>query len=997
MRRSRTLTFILLSLFSANAHSKPSDDVQYFVINTKPLGAALRQISTQFNQPIVISLPPKDLSQPTNLKGYFTVSQALDKLLYDDKFQYELSDDGIAIGFAKLNTQTQEIEQITVTGYRSSFVRASLLKQKNNQILDGISASEMSVYPDLNIAESLQRISGVSITREAGEGRQVSLRGLPADFTQVTINGVPLLINNDSPMDSRVQKQRDRSLDFNVFASEVFQQVLVKKSYSAEQLPGGVAGTVALATAKPFDFDDMFLRFNVKTGANQYDNKLATKLNLMFANTWNNWGLLLMSNLESRSYQELGANTFRWRKMDFSDVNLSVLEPEQRQLLQNTDVSIPRGNRYSIWHGEQERQLNNLTLQYQSEKLQSVFTAVDGQLEQSRFENHLYARGLHALPAGADDFWVTDFALSQGDANDSEMVFGQFQNVMVATESREQTVNTDHNLLQWHTDYTLFSGLKVSSVLSSSKSRFDIPRGVKAYTQALSDFSFDYRPNRFYGDYQYSVDTPDIASWRMAELDSELYQADTRQDHAQVHVVYDVSASFSVSFGGAYNRLENTTRSQATDNYLKNNWNAYLQQTGFYPNQTNDLEPLNAVIPAQYVRRVNEHPNTEWLGLAAFDIADHYCDLDVVDSRLHEIQFCDGSVNEETLELSILKEEYRTYFVSANYGFQLADKDSEFEFGLREINRDLSINGRSETNLFSSHAQSQSQNYWLPSLSFVIEWSEQQKLKLSVSKNLTFPYFEDITAKADIDHELQIIYLANPNLEPYSSNNYDLSLEHYFNNGDYLSLAGYYKSLKKYITPTAFITSDLNPNLAGLLPTELPNVERYSIVAPQNNQDAHVYGIELSGLHSFDYLPSLLSRFGFNGHVTYNQGKLTQYSEDTGQFLFEKDFPQLSEWNASATLFYEHEELSARLSGHYRGDYLYSVNNLIDQDESGFLATVYWDFSLNYQLNQQLCFQLDLINISNESERQYSHSTRRGYNSTTSGRTFYVGVSWVLD
>ncbi len=112
----------------------------------------------------------------------------------------------------------------------------------------------MAKFPELNLAESLQRLPGVQITREAGEGRRISLRGLGPDFTRVQLNGMEVLGNVDSAQDSRGQRSRDRAFDFNIFASELFSKVEVEKTFQAAQNEGGMAGTVGLFTGKPFDY-----------------------------------------------------------------------------------------------------------------------------------------------------------------------------------------------------------------------------------------------------------------------------------------------------------------------------------------------------------------------------------------------------------------------------------------------------------------------------------------------------------------------------------------------------------------------------------------------------------------------------------------------------------------------------------------------------------------------------------------------------------------------
>jgi iron complex outermembrane recepter protein len=106
--------------------------------------------------------------------------------------------------------------------------------------------------PDLNLAEAIQRIPGVAITREGGEGRQITIRGLGPSFTRVTLNGMEVPASTGG-LDSFGGVNRGRSFDFNVFSAELFNRIDVNKSPTASIEEGGVSGTVELYTARPLD------------------------------------------------------------------------------------------------------------------------------------------------------------------------------------------------------------------------------------------------------------------------------------------------------------------------------------------------------------------------------------------------------------------------------------------------------------------------------------------------------------------------------------------------------------------------------------------------------------------------------------------------------------------------------------------------------------------------------------------------------------------------
>ena len=196
----------------------------------------------------------------------------------------------------------QAMEQIEVRGYRRSLIQAKDLKKDALGTQDTILAEDIADFPDLNLAESLQRVPGVTINREAGEGRQISLRGLNADFTQVQLNGMEALGTSSSSMDSRGSTNNSRSFDFNIFASELFNQIDVKKSYSADMDEGGIGGTVGLYTAKPFEYDGFRSAISAQAGDNSNTNDTSPRIAALVSNTWDKFGALVSVAYSNRLY-----------------------------------------------------------------------------------------------------------------------------------------------------------------------------------------------------------------------------------------------------------------------------------------------------------------------------------------------------------------------------------------------------------------------------------------------------------------------------------------------------------------------------------------------------------------------------------------------------------------------------------------------------------------------------------------------------------------------
>ena len=161
---------------------------------------------------------------------------------------------GVMPGLAMAQAESDGmIEEVLVSGsYRGSL--ASALEQKRNapNAKETIMAEDIGKMPDLNLAESLQRVPSVTITREGGEGRQVSVRGLGPDFSRTTLNGMEVPASGGG-LDSSGGVNRGRAVDFNIFASELFNRIDIHKTPIASVEEGGLGGTIELHTAKPLD------------------------------------------------------------------------------------------------------------------------------------------------------------------------------------------------------------------------------------------------------------------------------------------------------------------------------------------------------------------------------------------------------------------------------------------------------------------------------------------------------------------------------------------------------------------------------------------------------------------------------------------------------------------------------------------------------------------------------------------------------------------------
>jgi TonB-dependent receptor len=146
-----------------------------------------------------------------------------------------------------------EGQEIVVTGFRASLQNALNIKRQSNQIVDAITAEDIADFPDANLAESIQRLPGISIDRDNGEGRSITVRGLGGDFQMVRLNGADAQAVAGG-ISSDAGANRSRGFDFNTFASELFGGIKVTKSTSAMNDEGSLGVIIDLTTGRPLSF-----------------------------------------------------------------------------------------------------------------------------------------------------------------------------------------------------------------------------------------------------------------------------------------------------------------------------------------------------------------------------------------------------------------------------------------------------------------------------------------------------------------------------------------------------------------------------------------------------------------------------------------------------------------------------------------------------------------------------------------------------------------------
>ncbi|HEU4654905.1 MAG TPA: TonB-dependent receptor [Steroidobacteraceae bacterium] len=241
------------------------------------------------------------------------------------------------------NAQSSELEEIVVTGYRQSLQNAADAKRESINFTDSVFAEDIGKFPDTNIAESLNRIPGIQLTREVnGEGLNIAIRGLGTNFTKTLLNGHDISVASTGRTDAQ---SVNRELDLDLFPTELFNRLDVSKSSVASTVEGGVSGTVNLRSARPFDFETGWnVNYQVQGQYGEQSDKYSPRGAV--TTTWRNdtFGVLVGVAAVRNKSTTKGYETIGWTNANLTYAQCGITPPSGTDANTGAGGSCTTGN-----------------------------------------------------------------------------------------------------------------------------------------------------------------------------------------------------------------------------------------------------------------------------------------------------------------------------------------------------------------------------------------------------------------------------------------------------------------------------------------------------------------------------------------------------------------------------------------------------------------------------------------------------------------------------
>jgi TonB-dependent receptor len=948
----------------------------------------------------------------------------------------------------------EPVETVVVTGIRKSLDSSLSLKRDGQGVVDGIVAEDIGKFPDTNLAESMQRISGVSIDRSMGEGSKVTVRGIGPDFNLVLLNGRQMPASSIEATSA----SNSRAFDFANLASEAVAALEVYKTSRSATPAGGMGATINIKTARPLDTKGQVASFGVKAVYDETNQRLpeplrgdqvTPEISGIYSNTFADgmFGISLSGSYQERhlGYNEAGVpggwRTFR------GDENAWGTIPQEGQpgseRIENrpgpTDLyGVPQNLLYAVNAIQRKRTNGQLTLQFAPSK--ELVTTLDYTYSENKIKtrrNELSAwfnfgpssSAWTDGPVAAPIFYseIIDPATS-----DVAMAGGLY-----ATKNENHSVGLN---IAWKpsSNFRLEFDAHSSSATSGADSPYgsNATIGTAAFNRGTTtvDFTNDLPVlNIVGGALDPSLMRVTGSSFRNSYMKAEIEQAQLRGQ-------YKFEDSSRLDFGLSFTDVNNRT---AYGFVQRDTWGGATSAEETPDNlwRADDM--------ARYFGSISGSNNAAFSSSFFTWDFDSVRDVAVAVSGNEALYLPPPQFTEDRR----VNEKSHSAFLQYGTDWELGSVPMSLNAGVRyeqthitAPSRVLSATGvnwvgNNEYSLvFGEQVVTNFQGkyaYFLPSIDFDADLTSKLKLRASYGESIGRPRWDQIQGGLTLDQLARFGggtgRQGNPGLKPLKSHNIDLSLEYYYARSSYIAANYFHKKIDNYIGDGVVHGTPFNLNTpangtlfreavsAGGCPeADMGCIRDY--IFTNYNGTRGVSGTLVDGVWEgtisgqaddpiMDFTISVPantrssslqgvelnwqhmfgnSGFGIAANYTWVDSGLKYKNTEVGDQFA---LVGLSD-TANLVAFYENDWFETRVAYNWRGEFLASV-----RDGAGF-NPVYTeafsqiDLSMGYKVNQNLSFQFEGINLNDATIRQHGRTKNQLVGVYQTGPRYMVGARY---
>ncbi|WP_336969847.1 TonB-dependent receptor [Sphingobium aromaticiconvertens] len=884
---------------------------------------------------------------------------------------------------------------IVVTGFRASLSSALNVKRNETATIDAIKAEDIAEFPDLNLAESLQRIPGVAISRVNGEGRNISVRGLGPEYTRVRINGMEA-IGTTGGTDNSGGVNRGRGFDFNIFSSDLFSNLSVRKTATADVEEGSLGGVVDLQTARPLDYRKPTAVLSAGVSYNDLREKATPRLSGLVATQTSDgrFGVLLSVAYEERRLKEEGANITRWTYGGFNNGFNAASTLPGKTIAQINDPDpdtalfhprIPGLVSYDI---SQKRLGAAGSIQFKpTDRTMIVIDGLYSRLDGTRKEAQLQAISFSRSGTGKPQTIIRDGVV---DGNNN-IISGRFDNVDLRSQARYDVLKTEFYQIDGTIDQEITDRLKVGVTAGHAKSDFRNPVQTTVTIDAVNTGNFQYDFTTRFPNISPGVDVSNPASFGFINGTSEVRirpQTVTNAfTTAKGFVEWEAHPMVTLKVGADWRKFE----------YDSTERRRLSGETVVAPLTAAQLAGMTTLFSG-FGKGLNVPTGTP----TAWVIPN----LDAFISQgniLGNPIYATGGIENATARGSFItvKEEDFGAWGMARFNLEDAGVPIRGDIGVRYVKTDQFSTGyASQGSAINLVSADRSYKRWLPSLNLVGNITDTLQVRFAAAKTLARAGISSLTpgGNLNVSGGNRSFSSGNPDLRPTSSKNLDASIEWYPVQGAIYAVSAFRKDIGTFVQTLSLGLpySSLGLPDSLLTGTTASPSDIFIVSQPVNSSGGILKGFEVNIQQPLSFLPGFLSNFGVLANYTYVKSNIEYLTAANGSASVTAPLVGLSKHAANATLYYETEKFQIRGSLAYRDKYLTAVPGTEGNAFNGTNSTLNVDAQVSYNVTEKLKLSLEGINLTDEQNDQFVDETNRLNVLTHSGRQFNLGVRYAF-
>lgn len=876
------------------------------------------------------------------------------------------------------------LEEVVVTGFRKSLATSLSIKRDSAVMVDSIVAEDIGKFPDNNLAESMARIPGVTISsRTEGQGKNISVRGLNSTFTRTQINGMEV-----NAIDWGTTS---RSFDFNRFASDLFTRIDVMKTTDASMQEGSLGATVGLFTSRPLDSDENRLVLGASAGYNENAEEVDPRITALLSmqNDAGTFGAAFSLAYSDLTLASETHNSGRWEANTGEGINQWANAASLPDEINN--AFHPRFPRYFNDYTENESLGLTGALQWQPTDstaftLDMLYSTLD-QYQSGPALTPISMSRTH--PGGRIQTTVNDY---EYDPSRNALVYAALSGVDIRSENRDRNADSDFYQVSLNFDQDFGDNVHLHVLTGTSESTTGGLESLAILEAFNQDLTYDYRSSQSAPVLTYGFDVEDPSNWLISEVRFANSDVKNAYDTIKADLAWDINDTFTLSGGVSQQEFEFDLNNLNKNTNLHADANQGVVNPPPGCNITQDQILVGSNLGSVY---------TDWTGQSYF-LADW-------DPYAAQVGFPPGgSSTDPCFPLSPGSSGRRNVTEDSIGGYLQLDFTGDLgnmaffgNVGVRYVETDVSSTGDIATDPVTVD---RTYDDTLPAFNSGLWVTETVLVRASWAEVMSRPVLSDLTPGGSVDGFNRLYSAGNPGLDPFRATNIDLAVEWYFADEGLVSLAYFNKDIESF--PSSLTVTVPWPELG--LPDSLLDsspatpADLFDYSSTFNGEGGELYGWEAQLQTPLNFGPDWVRNFGVRLNYTditseVNHG--TSAEPNYGRLLGQADQAY------NGTLWYENDAgLEARVSYTYTGDSAqraisrFTRPGTVDAGEDTFDETAYVDAKVAYQFTDALTVYLDMLNLTNETTRQLmgSNGFNLEDNAIRSGRQWYLGVQYSI-